>query len=121
MEVAMIIAFIAGYAGGLLAGYVVHKKILRLMLNGSLTRKIVILFGLISVVPALFLGTVIGGTYGGGVGEAASISLGYGSAGVPVGLGIGLFVVILLTIAVFSITGMLIGGVISRGCNRNAT
>ena len=121
MEIAMLLAFIVGYGGGLLAGYAVHQKILKIKINAPLTRKIIIILGVISIFPALFIGTVIGGTYGGGVGEETSIALGYGSAGVPVGLGIGLFSVVALTIVVFSIMGMLLGNFITGVYKQNAT
>jgi hypothetical protein len=120
MKIAMLLAFIVGYAGGLIAGYRTHKKILGREANTSVTRKIVNVFGVLSVVPALMVGTVIGGTLGGGIGESASMALGLGSAGVPLGLGVGLFVVISATIVIFGAVGVLVGGAISGSCKRNA-
>ncbi len=120
MKIAMLLAFMVGYAGGITAGYMVSRKLLNRKTSAPLTRTVGQVFGVVSIVPALMLGTVIGGNLGGGVGESASVALGYGDTGVPIGLGIGLFAFISLTMVAFTITGMVVGGVISGICKQYA-
>ena len=69
--------------------------------------------GMVALVPAFFLGTVVGGNLGGAYGEAISSSLGLGSAGVPIGLALGLIIVTTLVAS----CGVLIGAGIGRLLN----
>lgn len=120
MKIAMLLAMIVGYGGGLLAGYGAVKKMLEMKAITPVVRRVIVVLGVLSVIPAIFIGTVIGGTFGGGIGESASMALGFGSAGVPLGLGIGLFVVISMTIIGFGIVGKLLGWAVSVLYERNA-
>ena len=120
MKIAMLFAFVLGYAGGLTAGYVAARKLIKNNANSQFSKKVGKVFVMLSVVPAIFLGTVIGGTLGGGAGESVSSQLGYGEIGVPIGLGLGLFIVISLTIIAITVTGILLGGALSGQRRRNA-
>lgn len=66
--------------------------------------------GLISYPFALFLGFIVGGSLGGGVGEMITHPLGLGSSGVVVGIGLGVFVVTTLVSAMAVLAGFVLGG-----------
>ncbi len=107
MKIAMAIA------GGFVVAYRVSKKLLKHNATGIIQRKFGAVVGALSVIPALFISTVIGGNLGGGYGEAVSRSLGLRSAGIPIGLAIGLFTIIVLVMWVFTFIGIIIGGVVN--------
>lgn len=113
----MLIAISLGYSGGVVLSYFCGRWIVfaiggRVTL-GELKRSFVGLLGIVgglaALLPALFLGTVVGGL-GGAYGEVVSTVIGLGMAGVPVGLALG---ICLVTAAVTS-GGVLLGAGIGK-------
>ena len=101
MYYVMPIAIGLGYIGGVLLSYLCGRWIVFAMsgritlqeLRRSLVGFLGIVGGMATLLPALFLGTVVGGNLGGGYGEVVSASMGFGMAGVPVGLALGICLV----------------------------
>lgn len=58
---------------------------------------------------ALFLGFIVGGNFGGAIGENV-----LGSAGTIVGIGIGVFIVTIIASSVFAVFGFLLGGLTQK-------
>lgn len=70
--------------------------------------------GLLSYPFALFLGFIVGGSLGGGVGEMITHPLGLGDSGVVVGIGLGVFVVTTLISVVAVLVGFVLGGLTEK-------
>ena len=67
-----------------------------------------LIFLIISILPAIFLGTVIGGSLEGAYGEHISQILGLGSIGVPIGIAIGLMLTMSLVMVLIASLGYFI-------------
>ena len=114
---AILIAMSLGYGSGVVLSYFCGRWIV-FAIGGRVTlaelmRSFVGLLGIVgglaALLPALFLGTVVGGL-GGAYGEVISTAIGLGMAGVPVGLAFG---ICLVTAAVTS-GGVLLGAGIGK-------
>ena len=68
---------------------------------------------LAAVLPAFLLSTFVGGTLGGGWGEATTQALGLGSVGVPLGLGAGLALSMTLAVGAGALLGAAVGRLIA--------
>lgn len=114
----MPIAVGLGYLGGILLSYLCGRRII-LTIGGRITLRdlrrnftglLGVVGGIAALLPALFLGTVVGGNLGGAYGEVISSWVGLGMAGVPIGLVLGICGV---TAAVTSV-GVLLGAAIGK-------
>lgn len=66
--------------------------------------------GAYSIYPfALFLGFIVGGNFGGAIGENI-----LGDAGTIVGIGIGVFIATIIASSVFAVFGFLLGGLTQK-------
>jgi hypothetical protein len=123
MNVAMFISVGLGYIGGVVAVLFVAGRIVAGALRGTsfdtAQRRIVVRMaaagGFVALLPALFLGTVAGGTFGGAYGEVISRSIGAGNAGVVPGIAVGMFIVVALVMGLAVGIGAYSGRFIARG------
>ena len=123
MNVAMFISVGLGYIGGVLAVFFVAGRIVAAALRDGpfdpAQRRIVVRMaaagGFVALLPALFLGAVVGGTFGGAYGEVISRSIGAGNAGVVPGIAVGMFAVVALVMCVAVGIGAYFGRFIARG------
>ena len=109
----------------LLTGYAIRKLLSGELIDlGSSTRRgsrMGSYLGGFGAYPfALFLGLVIGGTFGGGVGEVVSQAIGLGTAGLIVGIGLGVFVVTEVVCIGSAFLGFLVGGLTEKLLTRKA-
>ena len=117
----MPIAMAVGYIGGVALSYFCGRAIVFRVgartafrdLKSSLIGIMGVAGGLIALLPALFLATVVGGNLGGAYGEVIFSSLGFGMAGVPLGLALGLC----LVTTVVTSAGVLLGAAIGKLLN----
>ena len=122
MNVAMFVSVGIGYIGGLVVALLLGRRIvasaLRSRAVGTVQRRTVARWatggGLIALLPALFLGTVVGGTFGGAYGEVLSNSIGAGSAGVVPGIALGMLAVVALTICCAVAVGAYVGRIVGQ-------
>jgi hypothetical protein len=100
MNAALYVSVALGYIAGLAASFVVARRILATTLRGrsfdSRQRRTVVRLaaagGVVSLVPALALGTVIGATLGAAAGDAIFVAIGLGRTGAAAGVLLGVFV-----------------------------
>jgi hypothetical protein len=114
MDYAVFLAIALGLSAGTIIGYR-SSKVLPVWLGKPARAPRLVQYcswtgALLFLLPSLFLSIVVGGTLGGGWGEAATVAVGYGSLGVPVGLAVGITVILGGGVAV----GTLIGGMVGR-------
>ncbi len=106
-------AVIAGYSAGVVAGYLLSKRIILWLSRGCRKPRLVALLGsvggLAALFPAFFLSTLIEGNLAGGYWQEGTQSLDAGS-GVALRLGLEL----VLSIAVITSCGALAGAAIAR-------
>lgn len=109
-ELMSIFAFLPmtlGIGAGLLLGLAATK---RLIVHCDRSSKVApAVGGALATVPAIFLSIVIGGTAGGGFGEAL-----LGQAGIAVGLAVGIATVLGAGIALGAIAGAAMGWLVAR-------
>jgi hypothetical protein len=114
MEHSVLLAIVAGYSAGVVAGYLVSKRIISLLSRRCRKPRLVALLGSVGALAALFpaflLSAFVGGNLGAGFGEEPIQIPGLGSLDVPIKLGLGLA----LSIAVTTGGGTLAGAVIAR-------
>ena len=124
MSDAVTIAMGLGYVGGvaltcLCGAWIISKFGARIRFTGlkrNLPGALGAFGGIAALLPALFLGTVVGGL-GGAYGEVISQTVGLGMAGVPVGLALG----IALVTTVVASAGVLLGAVLGKVVNALAS
>ena len=109
---------LVGYVVGAAGGYLLSRRIVRLITGYSFQPRFVVwlgvIGGVIALLPALFLALVVGGSVGGGIGVQMDETLGIKSAGAQIGLPIGVAVVFTLVLATGSATGAGIGRLLRR-------
>lgn len=114
MDYAVFLAIALGLSAGAIIGFRSSKVILICLSEPARAPRMVQycswIGALLFLLPSFFLSIVVGGTLGGGWGEAATVTVGYGFLGVPVGLAVGIAVILGGGIAV----GTLIGGLVGR-------
>jgi len=102
-----------GYSAGVIGGYLLSKWIVRRLSSDSFQPRLVVWVGvaggLVALLPAFFLSTVVGGTLGGGYGEVLGQAFGLGKVGVLVGIPVGLAIVLTTLIAVGVLGGTMLG------------
>ena len=113
----MYLAVAVGYIGGVMAAFVLGRRLLTAMAKriASLERrrlvvKLGIAGGLVALVPALLLGVVIGGTFGGALGERLAPS----GAGAAASLAIGQFAIACFTIVAAVALGAALGRLVGK-------
>ena len=84
----------------------VSRKIFKSNLNRN-EYQVSLTFLILSALPAIFIGTVVGGSLGGAYGEHITQTIGLGSIGVPIGITIGLTVTISLILVLGASLGYL--------------
>ena len=72
------------------------------------------------MLPAFYISFIVGGNLGGGWGEAAGKSMGFGSVGVPIGLGAGIAIVFGSGLAIGALAGGLIGKLLTYALPKSA-
>lgn len=88
------------------------KKLTSATLHGN---RISLYLGGYIVYPfALFLGFVVGGNFGGAIGDNA-----LGDVGAIVGIGVGIFIVIIVVCSIGALLGYLLGGLAQRLVSKN--
>lgn len=116
------IAIGTGYFGGVFLAFYLSKLLLHgITINFAvnerqkqLIRGIGIALGVVALVPAIFLATVVGGNLGGSYGGIMSESIGLGEVGIPVGLATGLVLVIAVTVTAILFVGACLGLLVAR-------
>jgi hypothetical protein len=122
MNFAMFISVGLGYIGGVVAVFLLGRRIVaRALRDGpfeSAQRKTVVRWaaggGFVALLPALLLGTVVGGTFGGAYGEIFSSSFGAGDAGVVPGIALGMFAVVAIILCAAVAIGAYAGRFLAR-------
>ena len=113
-----------GYIAGLVMAFVAAKYIMAFVIlrSGELDaaqRRTIIKAaaggGFVGILPALLLGSVVGGTLGRVYGEAASRAIGLGSAGIVPGIALGMFVVVMAVMCIAIALGAYLGRHLARG------
>lgn len=106
-----------GYLAGVGAAVILSRRLLVLIGRPAanhqqrrLIARVGIAGGLVALIPAFLLGTVIGGTFGRVIGERLAPS----GAGAAAGLAIGLFAVACLTITLFAAVGGALGRLVGK-------
>jgi hypothetical protein len=108
MKYAMVVAMAVGYLGGFAFSYFLARWLLyRTVIK--VARITGVVFGALAIIPALFVGTIVGGNFGGSYGEVVSQSFGQGMLGVPIGLAIGIFSTIVSIMFLSTGGGVLLG------------
>ena len=114
----MYVAAALGYIAGVAAAFVLSRRVLVLMarrIADPAHRRTIVRGGiagaLVGLVPALLLGTVIAGTFGGSIGERLAPS----RAGIAAALAIGEFAVVCFTITVATALGGALGRLVGQG------
>lgn len=93
-----------------LSVWLIRRVIQKLTITASRGSRIGSYLGGYGVYPfALFLGFVVGGNFGGGIGDNA-----FGDAGTVVGIGVGVFIVTIFACSVGALLGYLLGGLTQR-------
>lgn len=106
MGIVMAVGILAGY----FAGRAVGEKVALLISSSPRARTMGSIGAWLAALPAFFASFVVGGTFGGGVGEVL-----IGRAGIPIGVGVGIAVVLAAGITAGACLGAFIGGVLFRG------
>ncbi len=125
---AVTIAMGLGYVGGvaltcLCGAWIISKfgaRIRFMELKRNLPGVLGTIGGIAALLPALFLGTVVGGNLGGAYGEVVSQSVGLGMAGVPVGLALGIALVTTVVASVGVLLGVVLGKVVNARASRTS-
>ncbi|MCG7991196.1 MAG: hypothetical protein JAY99_01730 [Candidatus Thiodiazotropha lotti] len=106
IEALMIIGITSGYAGGMLLGIFLSRKFVQAYSKERFTYIAGLTGCYLSLIPAVFIATIIGGTPGGGFGELL-----FGKFGIPFGLSLGLASITTLVVFCASAFGLLLGKV----------
>ena len=117
MGVATFVMVALAYMGGVSAAFVLGRRILAAMTRRRAANpdhrrsiaRMALAGGLVALLPALLLGTVVGGTLGSLYGVSASAATAFGTTAAILGIGLGVFAVVAVIMSAAVALGAWIG------------